>query len=57
MSIAGLRRLLQHYLSLEVKRTDAFAAARKEALVQEWNDNLKILNSAINRCPLYFLRL
>jgi hypothetical protein len=34
---------------LKVKRTDAFAAARKAALVREWDENLKILNSGINR--------
>jgi len=32
-----------------VKKTDAFAIARKAALIQEWNSNLKILNGGINR--------
>ena len=36
-------------MASEVKKTDAFAIARKAALIQEWNNNLKILNGGINR--------
>ena len=49
VAVSGLRRGLGQYLASEVKKTDAFAIARKAALVQEWNSNLNILNGGINR--------
>lgn len=49
VAVSGLRHGLAQYLASEVKKTDAFAVARKAALVQEWNSNLKILNGGINR--------
>ena len=55
VAVSSLRRELAQYMASEVKKTDAFAIARKAALIQEWNNNLKILNGGINRYPSPFI--
>ena len=44
-----LRTKLNDYLRRELSLVDTFASGRKAALYKDWQDNLYILNSAINR--------
>ena len=48
-SIDWLRTKLSGYLRNELSLADAFATTRKSALLKDWQDNLYLLNSAINR--------
>ena len=47
--VAQLQDEVAAYLRAQVKRTDAFAEDRRQALLVDWRDNLHLLNSAINR--------
>ena len=47
--VAALRSNVSNYLSIEIANTDDFATSRKNALLLDWQENLYILNSAINR--------
>jgi len=48
-TVSVLRSSVAQYLAVEIDATDAFATARKNALLLDWQENLYILNSAINR--------
>jgi len=48
-SMSYLRSKLNEYLRRELSLVDTFASERKAALFKDWQDNLYILNSAINR--------
>lgn len=47
--IARLRGNVSNYLQVEIENTDEFARTRKQALLLDWQENLYLLNSAINR--------
>jgi hypothetical protein len=47
--IARLRSNVANYLQVEIDNTDEFARSRKQALLLDWQENLYLLNSAINR--------
>ena len=48
-SIRGLRGLANEFYANEAKRSDESIVVRKRAMLIEWQDNLKLLNTALNR--------
>lgn len=49
LMISNLRSKVNEYVTFEMNQTNEFGIERKNALINEWQENLFMLNSAINR--------